>query len=150
MSDSINPVKRAAASLTRTHSRLSIVAASAAAVGVLGAAGFAVGSAPWSQAAGDAAKTVQGGSQSTSGHSAAAFDAVTGGKVRLDALRSAAAGGSTVAATAADVSGGTAHHAAKPAVDNTAKPAPAKQRTRPSPGTSRRPSPPVRTTSGTR
>ncbi len=122
MSDSINPVKRAAASLTRTHSRLSIVVASAATVGVLGAAGFAVGSAPWSQAAGDAAKS---GSQSTSGHSAA-FDAVTGGKVRLDDLRSAATGGSTVAATTADVSGGTAHHAAKPAKHAPAKHAPAK------------------------
>ena len=133
MSDSINPVKRAVAGLTRTHSRLSIVAASAATVGVLGAAGFAVGSAPWSQAAGDAAKTVHNGSQSTSGHSAAAFDAVTGGKVRLDALRSAATGGSTVAATVADVSGGAAHHAAKPAVDHTAKPAPAKHAEQPKP-----------------
>jgi hypothetical protein len=123
MSDSINPVKRAVAGLTRTHSRLSIVAASAATVGVLGAAGFAVGSAPWSQAAGDAAKTVHSGSQSTSGHSAAAFDAVTGAKVRLDDLRSAATGGSTVAA----------HHAVKPAVDNTAKPAPAKHAEKPAP-----------------
>jgi hypothetical protein len=123
MSDCINPVKRAAASLTRTHSRLSIVAASAATVGVLGAAGFAVGSAPWSQAAGDAAKTVHSGSQSTSGHSAAAFDAVTGAKVRLDDLRSAATGGSTI----------TAHHAVKPAADNTAKPAPVKHAEKPAP-----------------
>jgi hypothetical protein len=118
MSSSINPVKRAAAGLTRGHSRLSIVAASAATVGVLGAAGVAVGSAPWSQAAGEA------GSQSTAGHSAAAFDAVTGSKVQLDALRSAATGGSVVDATAA-------HHAAKPAADKTAKAAPAKHAAKP-------------------
>jgi hypothetical protein len=114
MSSSINSAKRATAGLTRTHSRLSIVAASAATAGVLSAAGFAVGSAPWSAAAGDAAKTVQSGSQSTSGHPAAAFDAVTGAKVRLDDLRSAA------------ISGGTTHQAAKPAVAKTAKAAPAK------------------------
>jgi hypothetical protein len=58
MSDTvINPVKRAAADLTRKHSRLSVFAASAATVGMIGAAGVAVGSAPWSAAAGDAAKT---------------------------------------------------------------------------------------------
>jgi hypothetical protein len=133
MSDTINPVRRAAASLTRTHSRLSIVAASVATVGVLGAAGFAVGSAPWSQAAGDAAKTMQSGSQSTPGHSAAAFDAVTGTKVRLDALRSAATGGSTADATA--------HHAAKLAVDHTAKPAPAKHAEKPKPRHAEKPKP---------
>ena len=121
MSSSINSAKRATAGLTRTHSRLSIVAASAATAGVLSAAGFAVGSAPWSAAAGDAAKTVQSGSQSTSGHPAAALDAVTGGKVRLDDLRSAAISGRT-----ADVIGGATHRAAKPAVDKTAKAAPAK------------------------
>ena len=121
MSSSINSAKRATAGLTRTHSRLSIVAASAATAGVLSAAGFAVGSAPWSAAAGNAAKTVQSGSQSTSGHPAAALDAVTGGKVRLDDLRSAAISGRT-----ADVIGGTSHQAAKPAVDKTAKAASAK------------------------
>ncbi len=121
MSNSINSAKRATAGVTRTHSRLSIVAASAATAGVLGAAGFAVGSAPWSVAAGDAAKTVQSGSQSASGHPAAALDAVTGGKVRLDDLRSAAISGRTAA-----VIGGTTLQAAKPAVDKTAKAAPAK------------------------
>jgi hypothetical protein len=124
MSNSINPVKRAAAGLTRRHSRLSIYAASAATMGVLGAAGLAVGSAPWSQAAGDATKTVQSGSQSTTGHSATAFDAVTGAKIRLDALRSAATAGST-----AD----TIHRAVKPAVDKTAKLAPAKHAEKPKP-----------------
>jgi hypothetical protein len=124
MSDLIvNPVKRATAGLTGKHSGLSVLAASAAAAGVLGAAGFAIGSAPWSQAAGDAAKTVQSGS--TAGHSAAAFDAVTGAKVQLDALRSPAAGGSTATA-AADVSDITARQPAQPAVDDLAKHAPAK------------------------
>jgi hypothetical protein len=123
MSTSINSAKRAAAGITRKHSRLSIFAASAATAGVLGAAGFAVGSAPWSQAAGDAAKTLHGASQPTSGHSAAAFDAATGAKVQLDDLRSAATGGSTGAVT---------HQAAKPAAKHApakhapARPAPAK------------------------
>jgi hypothetical protein len=131
MSDSIvNPVKRATAGLTRKHSRLSVFAATAATAGVLGAAGAVVGSAPWSAAAGDAAKTVQSGS--ASGHPAAALDAVTGAKVQLDALRSANTGGSA-GATVADVSGGTAHQAAKPAVDNTARHAPAKHAEKPAP-----------------
>ena len=125
MSDSIvNPVKRATAGLTRKHSRLSVFAATAATAGVLGAAGAVVASAPWSAAAGDAAKTVQSGS--ASGHPAAALDAVTGAKVQLDALRSANTGGSAGSTTVADVSGGTAHQAAKPAVDKTARHAPAK------------------------
>ena len=115
MSSSINSAKRATAGITRHHSRFSILAASAATVGVLGAAGFAVGSAPWSAAAGDAAKT-----GSTSGHSTAAFDAATGDKVQLDSAHSA------VDATVAGVSSGFTRHAAKPAVDKTNKPAPAK------------------------
>ncbi len=119
MSDSINSAKRATAGITRHHSRFSILAASAATVGVLGAAGFAVGSAPWSAAAGDAAKT-----GSTSGHSAAAFDVATDAKAQLDSAHNA--GGSTVDATAAGVSTHYTRHAAKPAVDKTAKSAPAK------------------------
>jgi hypothetical protein len=113
----VNPVKRATAGLSRKHSRLSVFAATAATAGVLGAAGAVVAAAPWSAAAGDTGKT-----GSVAGHSAA-FDAVTGGKVQLDALRTPATGGSaTVDATTAHVFG-TAHHAAKPAVDKTAKPA---------------------------
>jgi hypothetical protein len=135
MSNSINSAKRATAGITRKHSRLSIFAASAATAGVLGAAGFAVGSAPWSQAAGDAAKTVHSGSQSTSGQSGAlTFDAMTGAKAaQLDSLRSAATGGTDVGATAAHVSGSAAHvsgsaahHVAHLAVDHP-KPAAAKK-----------------------
>jgi hypothetical protein len=124
MSDLIvNPVKRATAGLNRKHSRLSVFAATAATAGVLGAAGAVVASAPWSAAAGDTGKT-----GSIAGHSAA-FDAVTSGKVQLDALRSPATGST---ATAAHVFG-TAHQAAKPAVDKTAKPAPAKHTERAAP-----------------
>jgi len=119
MSDSINSAKRATAGITRHHSRFSILAASAATVGVLGAAGFAVGSAPWSAAAGDAAKT-----GSASGHSAATFDVATDGKAELDSAHNA--GGSTVDAAAAGVSSHYTRHAAKPAVDKAAKSAPAK------------------------
>jgi hypothetical protein len=118
MSDSINSAKRATAGITRHHSRFSILAASAATVGVLGAAGFAVGSAPWSAAAGDAVKT-----GSAPGHSAA-FDVATGAKAQLDSAHNA--GGSTVDATAAGVSSHYTRHAAKPAVDKAAKSAPAK------------------------
>jgi hypothetical protein len=127
MSNSINPAKRVAADIKRKHPRISIFAASAAAAGVLGSAGFAVASAPWSQAAGDAVKTVQSGPQSASGHSGtAAFDAETGAKVQLDALRSAATDGATIDGAAAVVSHSATHQPAKPAVDNTAKHAPAK------------------------
>src|ERR1700733_1999398 len=110
MSNSINPAKRVAADIKRKHPRISIFAASAAAAGVLGSAGFAVASAPWSQAAGDAVKTVQSGSQSASGHSDTTdFDA------QVDSLRSAGTGGSTIDATAADVSDSATHQAARPA-----------------------------------
>jgi hypothetical protein len=115
MSNSVNSVKSATAGITSGHSRLSVFAASAAVAGVLGTAGFAVGSAPWSQAAADAAKTVQSGSQSTAGHSRdAAFDTVNGDNAQLDALHSAAAGDSD------------AHRAAHTAPAATAKAAPAK------------------------
>jgi hypothetical protein len=122
MSNSIDSAKRATAGITRRHSRLSIFAASAATAGVLGAAGVAVGSAPWSQAAADAAKTVQSGSQSAAGHSGAtAFDAATGAKVQLDGLRSAAIGDGT-----AGGSDSAAHQVAAAALHRTAKHAPAK------------------------
>jgi hypothetical protein len=114
MSNSVDSVKRAAAGVTRKHSRLTIFAASAATAGVLGAAGLAVGSAPWSAAAGDASKTIQGGSQSAS---TTAFDAVTGAKVQLDAEHSTAASSSALHRAA--------HQAAQPAVKETAKRTPA-------------------------
>jgi hypothetical protein len=119
MSNSVvNPVKRAAAGLTRRHTGMTILAASAATAGVLGTAGLAVASAPWSAAAG--AATTPGGS---AGHPAvtAAFDVATGATAQLDATHSAAAGGSTAVSHAA------ARQPAKHATDNTAKHAPAKR-----------------------
>ena len=123
MSDTIvSPVKRAAG-LTRKHSRLSVLAASAATAGVLGAAGAVVATAPWSAAAGDAAKTVHSGS--TAARPAAAFDAVTGGTAQLDSVHTAATGTTTAVSTAA-FGGTAAHHPAKATVATTAKHAPAK------------------------
>jgi hypothetical protein len=118
MSNSVNSVKSAAAGVTRGYSRFSILAASATVAGVLGAAGFAVGSAPWAQAAGEATQTVQSGSQSTAGHSSTtAFETLSGtGGVHLDALRAAGTGGST----------GQVSKPAQAAVDAKAKPAQAK------------------------
>jgi hypothetical protein len=116
MSDSISPARRAAAGIKRRHPRVSVFAACAAAAGVLGSAGFAVASAPWSQAAGDAAKTVQGGPRPAPGRAGATdFDA------QVDSLRSAGTGGSTIAAAASD---SAARQAARPAVDHPARPAP--------------------------
>jgi hypothetical protein len=130
MSNCITPAKRATAGITRGHSRLSVFAASTAVAGVLGAAGFAVGSAPWSAATGDVAKTVQSGSRPTAGHPGdTAFDAMPGAKTQLDALNSTAAGGQG----ATHQSAPAAHDAAKrgparqaPARQAPAKPAPAK------------------------
>ncbi len=118
MSSTFSPVKRAAAGITSGHSRLSIAAASAVTAGALGAAGFAVGSAPWSNAAADAAKTVHSGSQSTAGHSGAvAFDAATATHAQLDALHAATADGGPVhgAGATRQPSHAAAGHAAKPA-----------------------------------
>jgi hypothetical protein len=73
-----------------------MVAASAAAAGVLGASGFAVGAAPWAQAADNVVKTVQGDGRAATGQPGAfLFGSVTGsktagGSTELDALHSAA------------------------------------------------------------
>ena len=75
---------------------MSIVAASAAAAGVLGASGFAVAAAPWAQAAGNVAKSVQGDGPVASGQSGTSvFGIITGsktasGSTTLDVLHSAA------------------------------------------------------------
>jgi hypothetical protein len=72
---------------------MSVIAASAAAAGMLGASGFAVGSAPWAQAFDNVAHTAQGDRAATAG--AFAFSPITGAKsaaggTELDALHSAA------------------------------------------------------------
>ena len=88
-------IVRTAEGITSKHSRTSLFAASAAAVGVLGASGFALGAAPWSQALGNVAATVQGDSQVATGHTAAfAYNTIAASKgtTELDALHSAGAG----------------------------------------------------------
>jgi hypothetical protein len=91
---------RTASDHARKHSRVSVIAAAAAAAGVLSAGGFAASAAPWSPAASNVAKTVPGGSPSASGHSSTNLSApITGGKTldgksragsQLDTIRSAA------------------------------------------------------------
>jgi len=95
---------RTAGSIAAKHSRMSIVAASAAAAGLLGASGFAVGAAPWAQAVGNVAATVQGDGQGAAGQSGSfLFGTISGTKTassttHLDALQSAKPSGLTAAA----------------------------------------------------
>jgi hypothetical protein len=92
----MSPLYRTTVGIARKHSRMSLIAAAA---GALGAAGFAAGAAPWAQAIDNVAKTVQGGSPSTSGQPGTSLiEAVT----KLDAIRSAGTGGSTGTAAATD------------------------------------------------
>jgi hypothetical protein len=84
---------RSAGSFAGKHSRMSVIAASAAAASMLGASGFAVGAAPWAQAFDNVAHTAQGDRAATTG--AFAFGTITGtktasGTTELDALHSAA------------------------------------------------------------
>ena len=101
-----SPLYRATHAAARKHSRVSLIAASAATVGALGAVGFAAGSAPWSAALANAATSMDNGSQLTaSGQQADFFKAITGanGKMasaQLDTIRSAATAGSTAAPVA--------------------------------------------------
>lgn len=105
---SASPAYRATADVARKHPRVSLIAASAAAVSVLGAAGFAAGSAPWGQAAGNVVGTTQVNASAASGQvGASLFEAVTGAKTRdgkplaggqLDTVRSAAAANNAAAA----------------------------------------------------
>ena len=83
-----SPVYRATAGLTRKHGRLPVIAATAAATGVIGVS-VAASTTPWTQALGSPAHTVTA-SHATHGAS------VIGG-MQLDALRSAETGGSTAA-----------------------------------------------------
>ena len=88
-------VSRAAGTVARKHPRTSVLAASAAAAGMLGASGFALGAAPWSQAFDSVANVAQGGGKVATGHPGAfAYDTLASGNnggSELDALRSAAA-----------------------------------------------------------
>ncbi len=118
---------RSTADFPRKHSRASLIAASAAAAGMLGAAGFAAGAAPWAQVIGNVAESAQGGSPSASGQPGTLFAAITGISApddkalavgQLDSVRSATTARSAVAAgraQAAAVAGttGTAGIAAR-------------------------------------
>src|SRR5262249_6853120 len=104
-------VYRATTDIARKHSRVSVIAASVAAVVVLGATGFAVGAERWGQAVGTVAETMQGHASSASGQPGASlFEAITGTKAQdgkplaggqLNTIRSATALGNTKAAAAA-------------------------------------------------
>jgi hypothetical protein len=109
MSNSVAPVVNAAADIKRRHPRVTKFAAVAAVAGVLGSAGFTVGSAAVAQAA----------AKPATGHSGAA--------VQLDAFQAGAVG-----ATATAFSHSAAHQAAQPAV-NIAKRAVHKATTKPAP-----------------
>jgi hypothetical protein len=100
-------VYRKADEFARKHSRVSMIAAATAAAGILGAAGFAAGAAPWEQAFSNVALTAQGDSSAASGQlGGSLFQAITGtgskasdGKSlaggQLDIVRAAQAGGNT-------------------------------------------------------
>jgi hypothetical protein len=115
-----NALFRAGADIAHKRSRVSLIAASAATVGVLGTAGVVAGTAPWAQAVGNVATTAQGGVTSAPGQPGASlFQAVTGAKPplaggQLDATRSAAAAHAPKQA---------AKQPAKPAAKKPAKPA---------------------------
>jgi hypothetical protein len=98
-------LNRTTANFTRKHSRASLIAGSAAAVGVLGAAGFSVGAAPWAQAIDNVAKTAQSDLPSASSRPVTnLFAPITDAKPAngkplasgpLDTIRSAATAGGT-------------------------------------------------------
>jgi ABC-2 type transport system ATP-binding protein len=120
---------RAAGSFAGRHSRMSMIAASAAAAGVLGASGFAVGAAPWAQAFGNVAHTAQGDGAATTG--AFSFGTITGtktasGTTELDALHSAAISSHTTATALSRHSAATAATQATLAKPAAANPAAAK------------------------
>jgi hypothetical protein len=87
------------ASVARKHTRLSVVAASAAAAGMIGTIGVSVGAAPWAQAADNA---VQGAQQQDDSLQSThlAFSAKPGNQAKgaqLDALRTTEKGGNNTA-----------------------------------------------------
>jgi hypothetical protein len=96
---SMSSLRRTTVGIARKYPRVPLIAASAATVGVLGAASFAVGAAPWAQAVGNVAKTVQGDLPSTSGQPGSS---VLSAGTKLDAIRAGAKAGSTGAAAITD------------------------------------------------
>jgi hypothetical protein len=132
-------LNRTTANFARKHSRASLIAGSAAAVGVLGAAGFSVGAAPWAQAIDNVAKTAQSDLPSASSRPVTnLFAPITDAKPAngkplasgpLDTIRSAAtAGGTNGTATVGhavakdQATAGAAPYAPKHAAKQPAKP----------------------------
>jgi hypothetical protein len=114
-----SPVFRATAGLTRKHGRLPVLAATAAATGVIGAT-VAISTTPWTHEA------LGSASQSTA--ASAQIQSVAHSGTQLDSLRSAATGGSTAVLpsvgqpaqqkpVAAVADAATAKVVAKPAID---------------------------------
>ena len=103
-----SPLYRSTTACARKHSRVSMIAASAATVGALGAVAFASGAEPWTAALDSASHTVNNGQQLTaSGQHADLFKTITGAVAskpaagaQLDTIRSAATTGSTAAQVA--------------------------------------------------
>jgi len=131
-----SPLYRNTTAYARKHSRVSMVAASAATVGALGAVAFAAGAEPWTAALDNVSHSVNNGSQLTAaGQNTDLFKTITGaasGKPaaggQLDTIRSAATGGSTAAPVAKQQPAQKAAVAVKqvPAKQQAAKAAPAK------------------------
>jgi hypothetical protein len=137
---SASPAYRATAGIARKHPRVSLIAASAAAVSVLGAAGFAAGAAPWGQTVGNVVGTTQVNASAASGQPGASlFEAITGAKAQagkplaggqLDTVRSAVAANNAAAAAQRQDAVAAAQRAAKAqavAKQQAAKQAAAKQ-----------------------
>jgi hypothetical protein len=120
---SASPAYRATAGIARKHPRVSLIAASAAAVSVLGAAGFAAGAAPWGQAVGNVMSTTQVNASAASGQPGASlFEAITGAKAQdgkplaggqLDTVRSATEAKNAAAAAQRQAAVAAAQRAAK-------------------------------------
>ena len=114
--------------IAQKHSRVSLLAAGAAAAGILGGIGAVAAAAPWDQAAGTVSTTVHGGSLSSSGHSGASALDVFGGTVHASkpaAQQPTGGHGSPAKPTAAHAPN-TANKPAVPAKAAPAKAAPAK------------------------
>jgi hypothetical protein len=108
-SDRYRTTYQATADFSVKHSRISVIAASAATAGVLATAGFAAGAAPWAQAFDNAAASGQPGSAvvaAITGTQPHASQPLAGGQ--LDAIRSAKAAGNAGQASAAGKSAAAA------------------------------------------
>ena len=114
--------------MAQKHSRVSLLAAGAAAAGILGGIGAVAAAAPWDQAAGSVSTTVHGGSLSSSGHSGASALDLFGGTVHAStpAAQQSTGGHGSPAKPTATPAANTANKPAAPSKAAPAKAAPAK------------------------